>query len=279
MTRGFSTHKGLKLWQKAALVSVVILWALPGVYRFMIRQIALARCDALIASLQKHRTQRILNPHTTTSSSIWQPTQKFLDFSDTAIADDDLWCISQVDGLTQLDLARTSVSDRGIVQIASHQTIRLLNLESTLVTDQCLRNLKFAPRLQILNVSRTQITLESCPRFDRLETFSGTDCPIENDGASRLLSLAPNLVAANLAGTSITNSLYSVIGAHPTIQAINLSRTAVSGEFFDQLECGSLTWLWLDEDQYADAAVSRLKARCPKIRSHLAPDKATDSAP
>lgn len=81
-----------------------------------------------------------------------------IDLTGSAIVDEDLKCLADLDTLFLLNLDGTSIGDRGLVYVQSLPKLKILRLSRTNVTDEGLKNLKHLPTLKKLHLNDTQIT-------------------------------------------------------------------------------------------------------------------------
>ena len=86
--------------------------------------------------------------------------QLHLDFSHSAITDEDLIALPFPDSVRSISLRGTAISDRGVGELRRAKNLESLDLRSTQVTDEASDTLKQLPRLSNLDVGATQMSQE-----------------------------------------------------------------------------------------------------------------------
>lgn len=104
-----------------------------------------------------------------------------IDFSESAVTDEDLSYISHFSRLYEIDLSHTSVTDDGIEHLANIHSLRKIWLDNTKITEAALDNLKKLQQLDKVSLTGTDISessiksvKESFPRNCEIIMASGT---------------------------------------------------------------------------------------------------------
>ena len=152
-----------------------------------------------------------------------------------AVNDDLLRQLANIETLSVLDIPGTKITDDGIAALQGSLKIGVLRLDDTAVTDEAMATVGTWKRLRELRLSGTKVT----------------------DIGIRHLADLPELYLLYLGGTAVTDKGLQSLKSIRSLEQLYLTGTVVSGEGLRDLD--QITWLDLAQTRITDADVKKIK--------------------
>lgn len=151
----------------------------------------------------------------------------YLNLCETSIGNNALPYLRDLKNLNDLHLAATSVTDSGLQELVDHhQPIWKLVLINTNITDVGLKKLAKLENLSNLYLDGTAITAGGLKAFEHhkaLRKLSVPNCKINDDDVAKIVNIRPDLLMLNLSRTNVTDECFNQLSKLKSLKALTIN--------------------------------------------------------